>query len=140
MGSTYAFCHKQVFISSCALGYYRAPVKGRNKQSTLVFFHMLFKIRPTSPFLCFISQSTKLFLQLCLITIRAHFIRKSHLCSLFSLQCLKQYVQLAIKGGAGGAITCPDPACKNTGTMLDSEVHLSIHPYLPVLLSYTRTL
>ncbi|KAI2654963.1 E3 ubiquitin-protein ligase RNF144B [Labeo rohita] len=33
-------------------------------------------------------------------------------------------VQLAIRGGAGSAITCPDPACKNTGTLLDSELAL----------------
>lgn len=46
--------------------------------------------------------------------------------SLMSLQCLRQYVQLAIRGGAGSAITCPDPACKNTGTLLDSEVLLSV--------------
>uniref|UniRef100_A0A8C2CJP8 RBR-type E3 ubiquitin transferase n=1 Tax=Cyprinus carpio TaxID=7962 RepID=A0A8C2CJP8_CYPCA len=42
----------------------------------------------------------------------------------FCVQCLRQYVQLAIRGGAGSAITCPDPACKNTATLLDSELAL----------------
>lgn len=54
------------------------------------------------------------------------------------LQCLRQYVQLAIRGGAGSAITCPDPACKNTATLLDSEVHLSIS--LSALLSPATTI
>lgn len=40
----------------------------------------------------------------------------------FCAQCLRQYVQLAIRAGAGSAITCPDPACKNSGTLLDSEL------------------
>lgn len=40
----------------------------------------------------------------------------------FCVQCLRQYVQLAIRDGAGGSITCPDPACQNTGTLLDSEI------------------
>ncbi|XP_074416058.1 LOW QUALITY PROTEIN: E3 ubiquitin-protein ligase RNF144B [Carassius auratus] len=42
----------------------------------------------------------------------------------FCVQCLRQYVQLAIRDGAGSAISCPDPACKNTGTLLDSELAL----------------
>ncbi len=56
------------------------------------------------------------------------------------LQCLRQYVQLAVRDGAGSAITCPDPACKNTGTLLDSEV-LSVTGTisLSVLLSQSTT-
>lgn len=39
-----------------------------------------------------------------------------------SLQCLQQYVQLAIMEGGGAPITCPDMACQKTGVLLDSEV------------------
>lgn len=38
------------------------------------------------------------------------------------LQCLQQYVQLAIIEGGGAPITCPDMACQKTGVLLDSEV------------------
>lgn len=38
------------------------------------------------------------------------------------LQCLQQYVRLAIMEGGGAPITCPDMACQKTGVLLDSEV------------------
>lgn len=38
------------------------------------------------------------------------------------LQCLQQYVQLAIMEGGGAPITCPDMACQKSGVLLDSEV------------------
>lgn len=41
---------------------------------------------------------------------------------LSALQCLQQYVQLAITEGGGAPITCPDPVCRHTGALLDSEV------------------
>ncbi|KAK2815148.1 hypothetical protein Q7C36_023414 [Tachysurus vachellii] len=40
----------------------------------------------------------------------------------FCTQCLRQYVQLAIRDGAGSPITCPDVACKRPGALLDSEI------------------
>ncbi|KAF7691928.1 hypothetical protein HF521_010895 [Silurus meridionalis] len=40
----------------------------------------------------------------------------------FCTQCLRQYVQLAIKDGAGTPITCPDVACKHPGALLDSQI------------------
>lgn len=38
------------------------------------------------------------------------------------LQCLQQYVQLAIREGGGAPITCPDMACQKTGVLTDLEV------------------
>ncbi|TRY95546.1 hypothetical protein DNTS_021474 [Danionella cerebrum] len=40
----------------------------------------------------------------------------------FCLECLREYVELGILDGAGSPITCPDLACENSGTLLDSEI------------------
>ncbi|XP_034144987.1 E3 ubiquitin-protein ligase RNF144B isoform X1 [Esox lucius] len=46
-----------------------------------------------------------------------------HTCNcVFCTMCLKQYVQLAIREGGGGPVTCPDMACQRTGVLLNSEI------------------
>ena len=40
------------------------------------------------------------------------------------VQCLQQYVGLAVMEGGGAAVTCPDMACHKTGVLLDSEVRV----------------
>ena len=41
---------------------------------------------------------------------------------LLNFQCLKQYMQLAIREGCGSPITCPDMVCLNHGTLQEAEV------------------
>ncbi|XP_027509829.1 E3 ubiquitin-protein ligase RNF144B isoform X2 [Corapipo altera] len=38
------------------------------------------------------------------------------------VQCLKQYMQLAIQEGCGSPITCPDMVCLNHGTLQEAEI------------------
>ena len=40
------------------------------------------------------------------------------------VQCLQQYVGLAVMEGGGASVTCPDMACHKTGVLLDSEVRV----------------
>ncbi|RXM30579.1 E3 ubiquitin-protein ligase RNF144B [Acipenser ruthenus] len=44
-------------------------------------------------------------------------------------QCLKQYMQLAVREGCGAPISCPDMACLKNGTFIDSEANsISLFP------------
>ncbi|XP_056142049.1 E3 ubiquitin-protein ligase RNF144B [Lampris incognitus] len=65
----------------------------------------------------------KVFCKLCLSEHPSAAIRTLHACNcVFCTSCLQQYVGLAIREGAGAAVTCPDMACQKTGTLLDSEI------------------
>lgn len=48
------------------------------------------------------------------------------------VECLQQYVQLAILEGGGSPITCPDMSCQKTGMLLDSEVRPGLNRHMQV--------
>ncbi|KAL0623220.1 hypothetical protein AAY473_006809 [Plecturocebus cupreus] len=48
-------------------------------------------------------------------------------------QCLKQYMQMAIREGCGSPITCPDMVCLNHGTLQEAEEMGSPYVFQPGL-------
>lgn len=57
-------------------------------------------------------------------------------CLLLNFQCLKQYMQLAIREGCGSPITCPDMVCLNHGTLQEAEVWMSAVVFPSFLLTF----
>lgn len=59
---------------------------------------------------------------------------------LLNFQCLKQYMQLAIRDGCGSPITCPDMVCLNHGILQEAEVWMSVMIFPSFLLTLCTSL
>ncbi|KAM8847362.1 E3 ubiquitin-protein ligase RNF144B [Synchiropus picturatus] len=71
--------------------------------------------------------SSDIFCKLCLNEQPCSASLKLQICDcVFCSECLRQYVQLAIREGGGAPITCPDMACQRSGALLDSEITILV--------------
>lgn len=48
-------------------------------------------------------------------------------CCTFSLQCIKQYIEVQIDDNHAASITCPDPDCRRHGVIDAAEVKFIFH-------------